>query len=65
MKDVRFTVPIPALLSRFVDLLDDISMDDRDATGDLCEYMLSKIGAGGTNGQFRSWRWRVYEHRYA
>lgn len=43
MKDARFTIPTPALLSRVVDMLDHIQMDSRDTTGDLYEYMLSKI----------------------
>jgi len=54
MKDARFTIPTPQLLSRVVDLLDDIPMDDRDTTGDLYEYMLSKIATAGVNGQFRT-----------
>ena len=44
----------PQLLSRVVDLIDDIPMDDRDANGDLYEYMLSKIATAGQNGQFRT-----------
>jgi type I restriction enzyme M protein len=54
MKDARFTIPTPALLSRVVDMLDEIPMDNRDTTGDLYEYMLSKIATAGTNGQFRT-----------
>jgi len=54
MKDARFTIPTPALLSKVVDLLDDIPMDQRDTNGDLYEYMLSKIASAGTNGQFRT-----------
>ena len=54
MKDARFTIPTPALLSRVVDMLDNIPMDDRDTTGDLYEYMLGKIATAGTNGQFRT-----------
>lgn len=54
MKDARFTIPTPALLSRVVDMLDDIPLDDRDTTGDLYEYMLSKIATAGANGQFRT-----------
>ncbi|MEV7428312.1 class I SAM-dependent DNA methyltransferase [Nocardioides sp. NPDC092400] len=54
MKDARFTIPTPALLSKVVDALDDIPMDDRDTNGDLYEYMLSKIATAGTNGQFRT-----------
>ncbi|MFV0535236.1 MAG: N-6 DNA methylase [Cumulibacter sp.] len=54
MKDARFTIPTPALLSRVVDMLDDIPMDRRDTNGDLYEYMLSRIASAGTNGQFRT-----------
>ncbi|WP_200170847.1 type I restriction-modification system subunit M [Tomitella cavernea] len=54
MRDVRFTIPTPALLSKVVDMLDDIPMDDRDTNGDLYEYMLGKIASAGTNGQFRT-----------
>ena len=54
MKDARFTIPTAALLSKVVDLLDDIPMNDQDTNGDLYEYMLSKIATAGTNGQFRT-----------
>ncbi|MGC0143921.1 type I restriction-modification system subunit M [Pseudactinotalea sp. Z1732] len=54
MKDARFTIPTPALLSRVVDMLGDIPMEDRDTNGDLYEYLLSKIASAGTNGQFRT-----------
>jgi type I restriction enzyme M protein len=54
MKDARFTMPTPQLLSRVVDLLDEIPMADRDTNGDLYEYMLSKIASAGQNGQFRT-----------
>lgn len=54
MKDARFTIPTPALLSKVVDALDGIPMGDRDTNGDLYEYMLSKIASAGTNGQFRT-----------
>ncbi|SCG15047.1 type I restriction enzyme M protein [Micromonospora echinofusca] len=56
MKDARFTIPNPALLSRVVDMLDGIPMEDRDTKGDLYEYMLSKIATAGHNGQFRTSR---------
>lgn len=54
MKDARFTIPTPQLLSRVVDLLAEIPMADRDTNGDLYEYMLSKIASAGQNGQFRT-----------
>lgn len=54
MKDARFTIPTPALLTKVVDLLDQVPMEDRDTKGDLYEYMLSKIATAGQNGQFRT-----------
>ena len=56
MKDARFTIPTPALLTKVVDLLGDIPMDDRDTKGDIYEYMLKKLATSGTNGQFRTAR---------
>ncbi|MCT9001223.1 type I restriction-modification system subunit M [Microbacterium memoriense] len=56
MKDARFTIPTPALLTKVVDLLADIPMDDRDTKGDIYEYMLKKLATSGTNGQFRTAR---------
>jgi type I restriction enzyme M protein len=56
MRDARFTIPSPALLSRVVDMINEINMDDRDTKGDLYEYMLSKIATAGHNGQFRTAR---------
>jgi type I restriction enzyme M protein len=54
MKDARFTIPTPALLSKVVDLLDNVPMEERDTKGDLYEYMLGKIASAGQNGQFRT-----------
>ena len=54
MKDARFTIPTPALLSKVVDMLDSVPMEDRDTKGDLYEYMLGKIASAGQNGQFRT-----------
>lgn len=54
MKGARFTIPTPGLLTKVVDLLADIPLDDRDIKGDLYEYMLGKIASAGTNGQFRT-----------
>lgn len=54
MKDARFTIPTPALLSKVVDLLDHVPMEDRDTKGDVYEYMLGKIASAGQNGQFRT-----------
>ena len=54
MRDARFTIPTAQLLSRVVDMIDEIPLDDRDTNGDLYEYMLSKISTSGQNGQFRT-----------
>jgi type I restriction enzyme M protein len=54
MKDARFLIPTPALLSKVVDLLDAVPMEDRDTKGDVYEYMLGKIATAGQNGQFRT-----------
>ena len=54
MKDARFTIPTPALLTKVVDLLDKVPMQERDTKGDIYEYMLSKIATAGQNGQFRT-----------
>ena len=54
MKDARFTIPTPALLTKVVDLLDKVPMEDRDTKGDIYEYMLGKIATAGQNGQFRT-----------
>jgi type I restriction enzyme M protein len=54
MKDARFTIPTPALLSRVVDMVDGFPMQDRDTNGDLYEYLLSQIASAGKNGQFRT-----------
>jgi len=54
MKDARFTIPTAGLLSKVVDMLDHVPMEDRDTKGDLYEYMLGKIASAGQNGQFRT-----------
>lgn len=54
MEGARFTIPTPALLSKVVDLLADVPMDDRDTKGDLYEAMLGEIASAGLNGQFRT-----------
>jgi type I restriction enzyme M protein len=54
MKDAIFMMPTPRVLANVVDQLDGIDMTDRDTKGDVYEYMLGKIAAAGTNGQFRT-----------
>jgi type I restriction enzyme M protein len=54
MRDARFTIPTPGLLTKVVDLLADLPMDQGDTKGDVYEYMLAKIATSGQNGQFRT-----------
>jgi hypothetical protein len=54
MRDARFTIPTAGLLTKVVELLDAVPMEDRDTKGDSYEYMLGKLATAGTNGQFRT-----------
>jgi type I restriction enzyme M protein len=42
------------LLTKVVELLDAVPMEDRDTKSDIYEYMLGKLATAGTNGQFRT-----------
>lgn len=56
MENARLTLPPEkaGLLSRVVEMLDKVPMDDKDTKGDLYEYLLSKLSTAGQNGQFRT-----------
>ncbi|KZS40049.1 N-6 DNA methylase [Aquimarina aggregata] len=54
MKGATFMIPTPKLLDKVVQQIDALPLENRDAKGDLYEYMLSKIAEAGTNGQFRT-----------
>ncbi|KEI00082.1 type I restriction-modification system subunit M [Clostridium botulinum] len=54
MQDAMFKIPTPLMLSKIVDAIDNLEMDDKDVKGDLYEYLLSKVATAGTNGQFRT-----------
>jgi type I restriction enzyme M protein len=54
MKDARFTIPTSNLLTKAVDAIDELPLDQGDTKGDLYEYMLGKIATAGQNGQFRT-----------
>ncbi len=54
MKDAIFMIPTPQVLTKVVDGIDQLPMDNRDESGDLYEYLLSKLSTSGTNGQFRT-----------
>ncbi|AIY12562.1 class I SAM-dependent DNA methyltransferase [Cellulophaga baltica] len=54
MKGAIFMIQSPKLLDKVVQQIDTLELDNKDAKGDLYEYMLSKIAEAGTNGQFRT-----------
>lgn len=54
MKDAVFSIPNARTLLRVVDGIDGLDMNNRDAMGDVYEYVLGKMAASGTNGQFRT-----------
>lgn len=55
MGDAIFKIPTPLMLSKIVDGINSIDMDEnKDTKGDLYEYLLSKVATAGTNGQFRT-----------
>ncbi|SMP71383.1 type I restriction-modification system subunit M [Anoxynatronum buryatiense] len=54
MDDAIFMIPTPQMLEKIVTNIDALPLEDRDANGDLYEYLLSKVATAGTNGQFRT-----------
>lgn len=54
LKDAVFLIPSPRTLSKIVENISDLDMEDRDSMGDVYEYILSKLAASGKNGQFRT-----------
>lgn len=56
MQDTVFQITNPRLLSRVVEGIEDLVSKDAgsDMMGDVYEYMLGKMAASGTNGQFRT-----------
>lgn len=54
MKDAVFMIQNPRTLVKVVDGISNLDMSNRDAMGDVYEYVLGKMAASGTNGQFRT-----------
>ncbi|WP_024989544.1 class I SAM-dependent DNA methyltransferase [Segatella albensis] len=54
MKSAIFLIPNARTLSKVVDGVDALDMNNRDTMGDVYEYILGKMAASGTNGQFRT-----------
>lgn len=54
MQSAIFLIPSARVLQKIVDGIDALDMNNRDAMGDVYEYILGKMAASGTNGQFRT-----------
>ena len=54
MKDAVFLIQLPRTLVKVVEGIQELDMNDRDTMGDVYEYILGKMAASGTNGQFRT-----------
>lgn len=54
MRNASFGIENPATLISVMKQVNDLQFANRDIAGDLYEYMLSKLSASGTNGQFRT-----------
>lgn len=54
MENAIFMLPNERTLEKIVSGIDKLDMNDKDAMGDVYEYILGKMAASGTNGQFRT-----------
>lgn len=54
MANASFLVQSPRTLTKIVEGIDGLDMNNRDAMGDVYEYVLGKMAASGNNGQFRT-----------
>ena len=54
MGSAIFLIPTERTLVKIVDGINGLDMTNRDAMGDVYEYVLGKMAASGTNGQFRT-----------
>ena len=54
MENATFLIQSPRTLTKIVESIDHLDMNNRDTMGDVYEYVLSKMAASGNNGQFRT-----------
>lgn len=54
MDNAIFMLPSERVLSKIVDGVSQLDMNNKDAMGDVYEYILGKMAASGNNGQFRT-----------
>ena len=54
MQNATFLIQSPRTLTKIVEGIDALDMNNRDTMGDVYEYVLGKMAASGNNGQFRT-----------
>jgi len=54
MKNAIFMIPNDRTLDKIVAGIDSLDLNDKDAMGDVYEYILGKMASSGINGQFRT-----------
>jgi len=54
MNNATFMIQSARTLTKIVEGIDGLDMNNRDTMGDVYEYILGKMAASGTNGQFRT-----------
>jgi type I restriction enzyme M protein len=54
MENATFIIQSPRTLTKIVEGIDHLDMNNRDTMGDTYEYILGKMAASGNNGQFRT-----------
>lgn len=54
MNDAQCMIPSASLLSKAINIIDELPLSQGDSKGDLYEYMLSKLTTAGVQGQFRT-----------
>lgn len=54
MQNATFLIPNPRTLTKIVESVNNLDMNNRDTMGDVYEYVLGKMAASGNNGQFRT-----------
>lgn len=54
MQNATFLIQSPRTLTKIVEGIDSLDMNNRDTMGDVYEYVLGKMASSGNNGQFRT-----------
>lgn len=54
MSNATFLIQSPRTLTKIVEGINALDMNNRDTMGDVYEYVLGKMAASGNNGQFRT-----------